>query len=53
MLAVNNNTSVNSGDWIRCFKRLARTNVQMSLVDVNQIYVINEAMNGCKNQKIN
>ena len=25
---------------------------QMSLVAVNQIYVLNEAMNGCKNLKI-
>ena len=50
-LAVNPNTSVTSGESIRCWQRIARQN-KVSLAAVNQIYVFHEAMSGCKNLKI-
>ena len=48
-LIVNHNTSVTSGELIRCLKCIAQ---QESLAAVNQIYVFHEAMKGCKNLKI-
>ena len=48
-LAVNHNTSVTSGEWVWCSKRIARA---IGLAVVNQICVIHEAINGCKNLKI-
>ena len=48
-LAVNHNTNVTSGEKIRCSSVLHR---QVSLEALNQIYVIHEAMNSCKNLKI-
>ena len=48
-LTVNHNTSVTSGDEFDVRTVLHR---QVSLAAANQIYVIHEAMNGCKNLKI-
>ena len=45
-LAVSHNTSITSADVQSVL------HVQVSLAAVNQIYVIHEAMNGCKNLKI-
>ena len=47
-LAVNNKTSVTSNG----FGVGSALHGQVSLASVNQIYVIHEAMNGCKNLKI-
>ena len=46
-LAVNHNTSVTSGDHVRCI-----LHGQVSLAAVNHICVIHEAMNGCQNLKV-
>ena len=48
-LAVNYNTSVTSGELIRCSKRM---HGQVSLAAVNQLYVMHEAVKGCKTLKI-
>ena len=48
-LVVNYNTSVTSGIWVWCWSVLQG---QVSLAAVNQICVIPETMNGCKNLKI-
>ena len=48
-LAVNHNTSVTSGDE---FDVRSVLHVQVSLAAVNQICVIHEAMNCCKNLEI-
>ena len=48
-LAVNQNTRVISGEFIRCSRRIARANELGSCQSNN---VIHEAMNGCENLKI-
>ena len=45
-LAVNHNTSITSGEFVRCSERIARASELGS-----QICVIHEAMNGYKNLK--
>ena len=48
-LAVNQNTSVTSGEWMRCSKHIARAS---GLAAVNQSYAFHKNTNGCKNLKI-
>ena len=48
-LAVNHNTSITSGERVRCSKSIARA---VNLAAVNEICVIHEVMNVCKNLKI-
>ena len=48
--AVNHNTSVISGECIRCSKRIAQESELGSCQSI--FYVVHEAMNGCKNMKI-
>ena len=43
-LAVNHNTSVTSGEWIRCSKHIARAS---DLGSCQSIFFISEAMTGC------
>ena len=50
-LAVNHNTSVTSGVWIRCSKRIAPES-ELGSCHSNLYKVFHEAMNGCKNLKI-
>ena len=49
-LAINLNVSITSGEWVRCSKCIARA--KKSSAAVNQMHVINDAMKGCKNLKI-
>ena len=44
-LAVNHNTSVTFGEYIRCLERIAWA---AELGSCQSIFVVHEAMNGCK-----